>query len=51
MYINTIESIVLGSKIHSKYGSWEAARAAGAIRPLTSEEINNGRTSERTRRN
>lgn len=38
MFINTVESIKMGRKIHEKYGSWEAARAAGAVRPITVEE-------------
>lgn len=52
MYLNTIESIELGSKIHFKYGSWKKARAKGAVKNLTYYEIiNRGRHSKRIRRN
>jgi hypothetical protein len=34
MYLNSEESIKLGRQVHRKYGSWEAARRAGAAVPL-----------------
>jgi hypothetical protein len=34
MYLNSEESIRLGRQVHRKYGSWEAARRAGAAVPL-----------------
>lgn len=32
MRVNTVESIELGQKIHDRFGSWEAARAAAQVR-------------------
>lgn len=45
MYLNTEISIELGRKVHRRYGSWEAARRAGAVVPV---EIEHAGTDRRT---
>lgn len=37
MYLNTEESIERARKVHQRFGSWEAARRAGAVSVLAIE--------------
>ena len=34
MHLNSEKSIELGRRVHRRYGSWEAARRAGAAIPI-----------------
>lgn len=46
MYLNTEISIELGRRVHRRYGSWEAARRAGAVMPVEIEHAVADRKAE-----